>query len=228
MLGSTNDEALRLARAGAPHGTIVSARQQTAGRGRQGRAWISAPGNIHVSFLFRIAAFTRFLPVRAPEIGFVAALAVADMVDRYVTGSQLKWPNDVLLDGAKIAGILTEMTAEAVVIGIGVNVAHAPAGLPYPVTCLAAHGAGATVDEALDVLAGCLDQRLTDWDAHGFGPIRAAWLARGPAVGQRLTARMGAVTKTGEFAGLADDGALLLSTPDGISRIIAGDVTAAP
>ncbi len=224
LIDSTNDEALRLARDGAPDGTIVVARQQSAGRGRQGRLWISPPGNVYVSYLVRTARFPGFVPARAAEIGFVAALAVADTLDTIIAGSRLKWPNDVLLAGAKIAGILTEMTGNAIIIGIGINVAHSPPDMPYPVVSAAALGATASAEDALVTLTGRLDQRLADWAARGFGPVREAWLQRGPTQGQSLTARVGASTVTGRFAGLAEDGALLLSTPDGMKRIVAGEV----
>ena len=121
-LGSTSDEARRLAQANAPHGTVVAARRQTAGRGRQGRVWVSPAGNLHASFLLRpgVAA------VRVPEIGFVAALAVAETVDAVLPAgpaATLKWPNDVQLAGAKVAGLLVELVEDgAVIVGIGVNV----------------------------------------------------------------------------------------------------------
>ncbi len=224
LIDSTNDEALRLARAGAPDGTVVVARQQSAGRGRQGRLWISPPGNLYVSFLFRTARFPGFVPARAAEIGFVASLAVADTLDTIIAGSRLKWPNDVLLAGAKIAGILTEMTGDAIVIGIGINVAHSPPDMPYPVISAAALGATARAEDVRATLTERLAHRLADWAAHGFGPVRDAWLQRGPAPGQCLTARVGTGSISGRFAGLADDGALLLATADGTKRIVAGEV----
>lgn len=224
VLGSTNDEALRLAHDGAAHGTVVTARQQTAGRGRQGRSWISPPGNLLVSFLFRSAAFAGFTAVRASELGFVAAVAVADTIDAMTGGCQLKWPNDVLLGGAKVAGILTEMAGDAIVIGIGINVAHSPADMPYPVTSLAAAGAAPDADAVLAALMDRMDDRIAEWTAGGFDAIRVAWLLRGPAIGQVMAARCREGWLDGQFAGLAKDGALLLQTQDGIQRIVAGEV----
>lgn len=223
VLGSTNDEALRLARAGAAHGTVITARQQTAGRGRHGRSWVSPPGNLLVSFLFRPAFFPGFTPMRAAELGFVAALGVADAIDAVTFGCRLKWPNDVLLGGAKAAGILTEMADDAIVIGIGINVAHSPPDMPYPVTSLAAAGAGADADAVLALLTDCLDTRIAEWMKQGFAATRTAWLRRGPGIGQALTVR-GAAARHGRFAGLAEDGALLLQTENGIQRIVAGEV----
>ena len=219
-LGSTNDEALRQARDGAPGGTVVVAARQDAGRGRQGRNWASPPGNLHASFLLRPAV----PPARAAEIGFVAALAVAGALDGFVPGARLKWPNDVLLGGAKVAGILSERVDAAVVVGIGVNVAHAPPAMPYPVASLAGHGATATVDAVLAALVAQMEQGLARWEANGFAAVRDAWLQRGPALGQALQARLGARTLAGSFAGLDVDGALLLDTPGGRRRVVAGDV----
>jgi BirA family biotin operon repressor/biotin-[acetyl-CoA-carboxylase] ligase len=224
LIDSTNDEALRLARDGASDGTVVVARQQSAGRGRQGRIWVSPPGNLYVSYLFRTSRFPGVATGRVAEIGFVAVLAVADTLDTIIAGCRLKWPNDVLLAGAKIAGILTEMTGDAIVIGIGINVAHSPPDMPYPVISAASLGGTASADDVLVTLTARLDQRLADWQAHGFGPVREAWLQRGPILGQMLTARVGASSISGGFAGLAEDGALLLTTPDGPRRIVAGEV----
>jgi BirA family biotin operon repressor/biotin-[acetyl-CoA-carboxylase] ligase len=227
LLGSTNDEALRLAGEGAPHGTVVAARQQSAGRGRQGRRWVSPPGNLHASFLFRSGCFQAAGPARVSELGFVAAVATAAAIDGFVAGCRLKWPNDALLGGAKVAGILIEMVGDAVVVGIGVNVAHAPPGMPYPVTSLAEHGASPGVDAVLDAVIAALDAGVSAWDASGFRQVREAWLRRGPALGDALTARAGPGVVSGRFAGLDADGALLLRTADGVQRIVAGEVVGA-
>jgi len=121
---STNDEARRLADSGAPHGTVVQALQQTGGRGRRGRTWISPPGNLYASFVLRLVCPA----IRHGEIGFVMALAVADAVDAAAGHgcARLKWPNDVLLGGAKVAGVLVETSGSAIA-GVGINIAHAPA-----------------------------------------------------------------------------------------------------
>ncbi|HEY0183926.1 MAG TPA: biotin--[acetyl-CoA-carboxylase] ligase [Rhodopila sp.] len=220
-LGSTSDEARRLAQGGAPHGTVVVARRQTAGRGRLGRVWVSPVGNLYASFLLRpgVAA------ARVPEIGFIAAVSVADAVDAALAAAAaaLKWPNDVQIAGAKVAGILVEAESDGVVIvGTGVNVGFAPLDLPYPVTSLAAHGSAATVDAVLQALAAAFERHLAAWSAAGFGPVREAWLRRGPALGQAVQLRTG---QQGDFAGLDADGALLLATPAGVRRVVVGEVT---
>jgi BirA family transcriptional regulator, biotin operon repressor / biotin---[acetyl-CoA-carboxylase] ligase len=220
-LGSTSDEARRQAQDGAPHGIVIAARCQTAGRGRQGRTWVSPAGNLHASLLLRpeIAA------ARVPEIGFVAALAVADTVDAVLPGGPaagLKWPNDVQLLGAKVAGILVELVEDgAVIAGIGVNVAHTPPDMPYPVTCLAAHGCQTAMEGVLQALIAAFERHWLAWSTAGFDPVRDAWLRRGPPLGQVLQVRSG---QQGRFAGLDADGALLLETADGTRRVVAGEV----
>lgn len=226
-VGSTNDEARRLAQAGAAHGTVVAARQQTAGRGRVGRSWISPPGNLYVSILLRL----NLPPARVAELSFVAALAVADVVDAFLSPgcrAMLKWPNDVLVGGAKISGVLIEQLDEATIMGIGVNIAHEPAGTPYPATSLARErGEGLTapsVETCRNALLAAFATWLDTWLNAGFGPIRAGWLVRAHPLGTPLRAGQ----RDGTFAGLDHDGALLLGTPDGLCRIVAGEVFPQP
>jgi len=225
--GSTNDEARRQALLGAPHGTVVHADEQTAGRGRRERAWFSPPGNLYISVLLRLPA----APARIPELSFVAAVAVADTVDRLLPKhlrATLKWPNDVLVDGGKIAGILLEAVDDAVIVGIGLNVLLAPHNMAYKTTTLVSAGGIASVDGARDILLERLGAWLTIWQADGFAPIRTAWLARGHAIGTPMRTGSGNHPVEGSFAGLDDDGALLLNTPEGQKRIVAGDVAVPP
>src|ERR1700727_2136985 len=129
-LESTNDEARQLAAAGAPHGTVVHADEQSAGRGRFGRTWYSPPGNLYLSVLLRLDR----PPERTPELSFVAAITVADAVDALLpkqSRATLKWPNDVLVNDGKIAGILLENADGAQIVGIGLNVLEAPRNPPY-------------------------------------------------------------------------------------------------
>ncbi len=226
-VGSTNDEARRQALLGAPHGTVVHADEQTAGRGRRERAWFSPPGNLYMSVLLRLPT----APARMPELSFVTAVAVADTVDKLLPRqlrATLKWPNDVLVDGGKIAGILLETAEDAVIVGVGLNVLLAPHNVAYKTTTLASAGGIASVDAARDILLERLAAYLTAWQAEGFPPIRDAWIARGPAIGTPLRAGGGNHPIDGTYAGLDDDGALLLDTPDGQRRIVAGDVGAPP
>lgn len=221
-IGSTNDEARRLALEGAPHGTAVRADEQTAGRGRLSRRWFSPPGNLYFSVVLR-----GIPPARGWEISFVAALAVADTVDALLpshTRAQLKWPNDVLVGGAKISGILIEAADDALILGIGINVLVAPDAPAYPTTTLAASGGLATVDGAASLLLRHLEARLASWDTEGFHPIRQAWLARAHRLGETLHVATGGHAVTGMFVGLDQDGALLLDTAAGRTRVVAGDV----
>ena len=223
-IGSTNDEARRLALEGAPSGTVVCADEQTAGRGRQARSWFSPPGNLYMSVLLRLEVPTG----RLTELAFVTALAVADTADTLLPRSvraSLKWPNDVLVNDAKIAGVLLEQVDNALVIGIGLNVLHAPERANYQVTTLARCGGLATVDGARTILLDRLAKQLDVWEQDGFPATRAAWLVRAHPVGAALRVTQDGRAVAGHFAGLDEDGALLLDTPDGRRRMVAGDVT---
>lgn len=221
-VGSTNDEAARLADSGAPEGTVVWSREQTGGRGRRGRRWSSPLGNLYTSTILRPDCAAS----RAAEIGFVAALAVADMVPagREV---RVKWPNDVLVDGGKVAGILLESAVGDggrilhVVAGIGVNVGFAPQlpDMRYPGAAL-----GGTVETALGKLAAALARRVGEWRRSGFAAVRSQWLAQAGPLGAVVDVRLGEGLVRGRFAGLDHEGALLLETADGPRRIVSGEL----
>jgi BirA family biotin operon repressor/biotin-[acetyl-CoA-carboxylase] ligase len=223
-LGSTNDEARRLAEAGAMHGTVVHADQQSAGRGRRSRRWFSPPGNLYLSIVLRFD----LPPARRVELGFLAALAVAEAVDALLpqwVRATLKWPNDVLVRNGKIAGILLEDADEAMILGIGLNVLHAPSGVPYQVSTIVGCSGLATVDGARDKLLQALASWLAIWQQEGFEAIRAAWMARAHPPGSTLGVRLADRFVTGQFFGIDTSGALLLDTPEGRARVVAGDVT---
>jgi BirA family transcriptional regulator, biotin operon repressor / biotin---[acetyl-CoA-carboxylase] ligase len=225
-IGSTNDEARQLAASGAPHGTVVHADEQVAGRGRFGRTWFSPPGNLYLSVVLRLD----LLPANSSELSFLAALTVADAVDALLPKqikSTLKWPNDVLVNDGKIAGILVETVDGAQIIGIGLNVLEAPRNAPYKTSTLVGAGGIATVDGARDILLDSLAKHLAAWAEHGFDPIREAWLARAHPIGTPLRASVGGRSEEGLFAGLDVDGAMLLDTPDGRKRIVAAEVSGA-
>ena len=222
---STSDEAKRLAAEGAPHGTAVHADEQVAGRGRFGKTWHSPPGNLYLSVVLRLD----IPPARGGELSFVTALAVADAVDALLpkhTRATLKWPNDVLVNGGKIAGILVEQIEGARVVGIGVNILEAPHNAPYKTATVVGSGGLATVDGALEILLERLEARLDVWIEEGFWPVREAWLARAHPIGTPLRANVGDRVEAGTFAGLDEDGALLLDTESGRMRIVAGEVSA--
>lgn len=228
-VGSTSDEAKRLARQGAAHGTVVWAREQTAGRGRAGRNWASPPGNLYLSIILRPG----LAPAAMPELGFVAAVALAEAVVQ-CTGlePQCKWPNDLLIDGAKTAGLLLETETAGdgrvdwAVLGIGVNVESHPTDTPYPATDLAA-AAGRKVDlrGLLDAVLARLAIRFAAWQRDGFAAIRSAWIARARGIGERIVVRLPQSEVSGRFIDLDPQGRLVLALDDGAQRSIsAGEV----
>ena len=229
-VGSTNDEARRLARDGAPEGTLVWAAAQSAGRGRRGHLWQSPPGNLYLSLVMRPEAPA----ARAPQLGFVAALALGDALDQLAgPGLQLrfKWPNDVLINGGKLAGILLESEMAAaggldfVIIGIGVNLVSAPRDLEYPATSLADQDvSGITPVSLLEALAAHFIVSVERWRNEGFAPVRAAWLRRASGIGEAIRVRLERLTIDGRFLDLDYDGALVLDGKDGPRRIAAGEV----
>jgi BirA family biotin operon repressor/biotin-[acetyl-CoA-carboxylase] ligase len=210
------------------------ARKQEAGRGRRGRAWTDPPGNFAATLVLRPEGS----PADAARLSFVAALAVHDAL-RAVCGPSLnvalKWPNDVLLNGGKLSGILLESAGAAgqvatLAIGIGINLAAAPDpaavenGATRPVSLLGETGLTVTPDDFLDALACQFDDWHRQLRAYGFGPIRNAWLARAAKLGETITARTGTSETTGRFDGIDETGALILTGPRGRHVIPAADI----
>jgi BirA family biotin operon repressor/biotin-[acetyl-CoA-carboxylase] ligase len=201
----------------------LRAERQTGGKGRQGRAWLSPPGNLYISTLVRL----RQGDPPAPTLALLAAVALQEALTPFLRGDdegvlRIKWPNDLLAGPAKLAGILLERSGDAVVIGFGANLAHHPQSLDRPVTSIAALGgtapdpAGAAQD-----LAAAFAAWLTRWRSDGLAPIRAAWLAAAHPLGTPLSTPQG----QGAFAGLDESGALRVERADGSIRLVhAGDV----
>lgn len=234
-LDSTNAEARRRAQAGERGPLWLAARLQTAGRGRRGRRWVSEPGNLFATHLGPVA---RPVSERA-QLSLVAGLAVAEALvsialrragDDAAEKIRCKWPNDVLVDSAKLAGILLDSEAGWVATGIGVNLASAPEDVDRPAVSLSnVIGARVSPDEALDVIAERYARRRGEWEAQGFAAIREAWLAMGPERGSGMRVRTGAdgAVVDGRFGGLDAEGALLLEAPGGAQRrIAAGEILA--
>lgn len=226
-MDSTNSEAARLAQAGEAGPLWLTAKCQMAGRGRRGRAWQGDPRNLAATLLLT----TAMPPAEAAKTAFVAALAVADMVRAFVPGDlvTLKWPNDVLIGGAKACGVLIETGAAPrgglwMAIGIGANLAAAPTDTRYPATSLAAHGAAPSPDDALVKLDAAFRRWRDVMETEGFEPIRAAWTGRAHGIGGPCTVSFGDRTITGVNDGLDSDGALLLRVGAAVQRITAGDV----
>src|SRR5262245_52965263 len=201
VLDSTNAEALRLARAGERGPIWITASRQTAGRGRRGRSWISEPGNLYASLLLTEPGPTEHWP----QLSFVAALATHDAIAKIAPAATpqltIKWPNDILLGGAKLAGVLIEGEGSAVVLGIGVNCASHPTGTHYPATDLAA--VGASPEALMNLLALKMTGRLAQWNNGArFSEIRAEWLDRAAGLGQDICVRLADRELTGRFESL--------------------------
>ncbi|WP_434389848.1 biotin--[acetyl-CoA-carboxylase] ligase [Melittangium boletus] len=231
-LPSTNETAFRLATDGAEHGEVVVTEQQTAGKGRRGRVWASPSGlNLYFSAILR----PDLPPQRAPELTLVAAVALCEVLREEGAEASIKWPNDVQIGGKKVAGILTELSAEPervhfVVLGIGVNLNAGPADFPPELAetatslCMAL---GRRINRALFTAA--LWGRLEEWlDLHqevGFDPVRQRWVELTGTLGQEVRVRTDRSELRGVAEGIDDSGALLVRTADGrLERVLAGDV----
>lgn len=225
-VGSTNEEALLRARGGERGPLWITARTQTAGRGRRGRSWVSEPGNLYATLLLADPC----VPARAAELSFVAALAVHDAVVAVAPALRprllLKWPNDVLIGGRKGAGILVEGEGGpggfVTALGIGVNCARHPSDAAFPATDLAAEGVVLPPDQLFPLLAGNMARRLAQWQrGDGFAAIRADWLDRTCVVGEQVRVRLPDRVVAGTFSGVDDAGRLLLQSESGTREMIA-------
>jgi BirA family biotin operon repressor/biotin-[acetyl-CoA-carboxylase] ligase len=230
---STNSEAARLAPS-LTRPCWILARRQTAARGRRGRAWISPEGNFAATYVFRPDSG----PAQAALRSFVAALALADSLDALCGPGvtiALKWPNDVLMNGGKVAGILLESSGQGghltyLSIGFGVNLVASPppdaveTGAVTPVSVLGETGQRIDPETFLAALASAFARREAEFKTRGFSATRAAWLGRAARLGQPVVARLPAERVDGVFESLAEDGALILATPAGKRHIPAADI----
>jgi len=226
---STNDLALKAALGGQDRLWIL-AEAQTGGRGRNGRIWHSPPGNLYAS----LALVAPCAPADAPKLGFVAGIALAralaDIAPALAARFRLKWPNDGLLDGMKVAGILLEgaVTArgeQAITIGIGINIAHHPAGLDQPVTHLTAYESSLSPARLFSALALRMAESLEIFaGGRGFAAIRTLWEAYALPLGTPMRIRLPEGERHGLYAGLNAEGHLHLRINSDITTILAGDV----
>jgi len=246
-VGSTNTEAMAAAAAGDPGGIWFAALQQTAGRGRRGRAWESPHGNLAASLLIVPDADAAV----AATLGFVAGVALnaalsqilpRGLVKIGIDGADgasgghaariaLKWPNDVLADGAKLAGILLEATKlpdgrQGIVIGIGVNVVAAPAGLPYPATSLAELGIERTAPEVFAALSDAWVESFSLWrDGDGVADVLARWRSAAAGIGAPVAVSRADGVVRGVFETIDEAGRLIVRADDkSLIAITAGDV----
>lgn len=230
-VASTNAEALERARGGAMGPLWIIAKAQSGGRGRQGRVWVSPPGNLYASLLLTDPAS----PDRAAELSFVAALALYDALVQYAPviadELKLKWPNDLLLHEKKLAGILIEAEGSgakplSVVIGIGVNCVSHPHDAPYPATDLSTCGVPLAPTVLFNALAMAMPQRLLQW-ARGadFASIRRDWLQRAGGLGAPIRVRTGTRNMEGIFADIDRHGRIVVGLPNGATETVsAGEV----
>lgn len=228
-IGSTNDEAMRRAQSGDPGRLWILAHEQTSGRGRHGRNWTSPRGNLHASLLLVDPA-----PVdKVPELGFVAGLALISAIRPFLENDPqlgLKWPNDLVHNGAKLAGILlagsrTPDGRFACVIGMGVNCAVHPEGLAYPTNDLVSLGASCTADDVFEALSAQMPLWLEKWRlGDNFEAIRQAWLANAAGVGLQIRVSLGQQILEGLFETIDPQGRLIVRTQQGARIIEAGDV----
>ena len=199
-----------------PIGSVIVANSQTSGRGRYGHTWVSDKGNLYMS------AVLKTYDEQTPLMAFVVAVSVADALNKTGFFPQLKWPNDILLNGAKLAGILLEQVDDKLIVGIGVNCASCPDNLPYPATHL-------NGKIGADQLADLILEQLMYWtglfETDGFMPIYHQWKRYAVGMGQTITVRLPNETLQGIFKDLSESGALLLQLPDNtVKHITAGVV----
>lgn len=221
-VGSTNEEAKILARNGAAEGTIVTAARQTAGKGRQGNHWLSEPGNLYMTLVLR----PHVPAAESGQLSFLAAVALAQAAEKVLPAGAkitLKWPNDLLLNGKKAAGILLETEANAgktidwLVMGMGLNIAHAPDNA----ISLGQMGGHIAPLDMMHIVRGEIMALYQIWQRDGFAPIRKAWLARAAHRDQEINVRLPAETFRATFLGIDETGALHIKLPNGQERHIA-------
>ena len=235
--GSTNTRALERADQGAISGTWVIADRQSAGRGRSGRSWVSPAGNLHASLILRDV----FPLERAAQLALVSGVALHAALSAAGAGElsgrlELKWPNDVLLGRHKLGGILVESSVAGrdrgalAVIGIGLNLAHHPETPEFAATSLGAEGLNVAPMNFLPSLDASMQEWIGTWaSGDGFDLVRAAWLERSLPVGTALSVNSGQGVLRGSFAGLAADGALLITPAPGVQQTVTfGDVALVP
>lgn len=225
-LGSTNEEAKRLASEGAKSGTVIWAREQKLGRGRYGRSWHSPNGNLYLSIIQRPTC----IPSDATQLGFVTGVALAETLLSITNISiTLKWPNDILANGKKASGILLESSIDTnkglewLIIGVGLNVKIFPRDIDNS-TSLLQEGAKVTVEHALITFLHYFFNNVEKWSNNGFDPIRERWLSLSLNKGAAIKVRLPGNVIFGTFMGIDSRGSLLIETNGEINKVDVGDI----
>ncbi len=229
---STMDEARRRAEAGedaTPDGTLIWAKEQTKGRGRRGREWVSPRGNFYASLILRPE-----VPLaEAAQLGFIAGIAIYDTIGEVCEPGyecRLKWPNDILLNGRKVGGILLESKSgadgqpEYVILGTGINLMRYPPDTDFPATSFAEEAQVIPDVLFLEAFARQFMDWIGRWVDNGFAPIREQWKWRAKGLGDEIEVRLEKETFKGVFEDLDADGAMLLKQDGGTRRVTAGEV----
>ena len=229
-IGSTNDEAARLAREGAPEGTVVGSDHQTAGRGRRGRSWVDAPGE---ALMYTVILRPRVSPIEAGMLPLVIAVGLADALDEVgVPDVQIAWPNDIIASGVKVAGILCELSADQerviwAIAGMGINVGPVPAiaSTRWTPGSLAALGPRPARGQLLATALGAIGRRYEGWVQHGSGGVVAAFAKRDYLYGHRITIGTPGGEQAGMGRGIDDLGRLLVEADGAVQALSSGEVT---
>lgn len=232
ILASTNDEAKKLAEAGAEHGTIIFSKSQTKGRGRSGREWVSGVGNLFVSIIIR----TNKNAEELSQAAFPVALAAREAIGKHISKTkkiELKWPNDILINGKKAGGILLESnikpakkTADWLVVGIGINVKMKPAVNDVETTCLFLEGMKkGAAEEVLQSFINSFHKHFPTWEKNGFKEIRTAWLKAAYGAKKNISVKTSTGKVTGKFETIDEKGFLVIKSDSGKKLTIStGDI----
>lgn len=228
-LSSTMDEARIQALEGANEGSVIAAYEQVQARGRRGRAWEAFRGNIHFTYI----TYSKAPLGQSPQLSFVACVAAGEALQAFLPPTHLltyKWPNDVLLNGKKIGGLLLETHTIpdkeelCYLIGCGINLVKAPQKVRYPTTSLQDEGIYLPLEETLKYVALSLDHYITLWKKEGFQPIHNLWMLRAANLEKTISIETQGTAQSGIFKGIDMSGAMILSRPDGTTYLSAGEV----
>lgn len=223
------DEARSQALEGIEEGTVIVALEQTKGRGRQGRVWESLKGNLYLTYITYLD-----VPLsQAPQLSFVACVAIGEELRAVLPPLHrltYKWPNDLLLNGKKVGGLLLEALSipekreRGYLIGCGLNVKIHPEKARYPATSFQQEGIYVSIEELLPRITTSLQTYITLWQQEGFSPIREVWMQDAINLEKKISFHFQGKIKTGIFKEVDQEGALMLETPEGLQKFSAGEI----